>query len=78
MNLVELDRSVADLDAKAKQSKGKAKTDLDANLKEIHSDRGAFETDYKSLETATAATWDAATMRLDKEWTHLKALVDKA
>ncbi|HXN31066.1 MAG TPA: hypothetical protein VN894_04360 [Polyangiaceae bacterium] len=78
MNLVELDRTVSDLEAKAKQSKGKVRTDLDANLKEIHADRGAFATDYKSLETATASTWDEAKVRLDKEWTHLKALVDKA
>jgi hypothetical protein len=78
MNLVDLDHKVDDLQAKAKQSSGKAKTDLDANLKLIQVDRGAFETDYKSLETATAATWDGAKARLDKEWTQLKTRVDKA
>jgi hypothetical protein len=78
IKLVELDRSVSDLEAKAKKTMGKARTDLDANLREIQVDRGAFESDYKSLETATAATWDDAKVRLDKEWTHLKTLVDKA
>ncbi len=78
INLVELDRSVSDLEAKAKKTMGKARTDLDASIREIHVDRGAFESDYKSLETATAATWDDAKVRLDKEWTHLKTLVDKA
>jgi hypothetical protein len=78
MNLVDLDHKVDDLQAKSKQSSGKAKTDLDASLKQIHADRGAFETDYRSIETATAATWDGAKARLDKEWTQLKTLVDKA
>jgi hypothetical protein len=78
VNLVELDHSVNDLEAKAKQSNGKVRTDLDASLKQIHADRGAFQTDYMSLEAATASTWDEAKTRLDKEWTHLKTLVDKA
>jgi hypothetical protein len=78
MNLVDLDHKVDDLEAKAKQASGKARTELDANLKQIHADRGAFETDCKSLETATASTWDDAKARLDKEWTHLKTRVDKA
>jgi hypothetical protein len=77
-NLVELDRKVDDLETKAKKSSGKEKADLDANLKQIHTDRGTFETNYKSLEAATASTWDDAKARLDKEWTHLKTLVDKA
>ncbi len=78
MKLVELDRTVSDLEAKAKQAKGKTRTDLDANLKVIHADRGTFDTDYKSLDMATASTWDAARVRLDNEWSHLKTLVDKA
>jgi len=78
MNLIGLDHKVDDLEAKAKQSSGKARTELDANLKQIHADRGAFVTDYKSLDTATASTWDDAKARLDQEWTLLKTLVDKA
>jgi hypothetical protein len=58
VNLVDLDHHVDNLEAKAKESSGKARIELDASLKQIHADRGAFETDCKSLETATASTWD--------------------
>jgi hypothetical protein len=78
MNLIDLYHKVDDLEAKAKHSSGKARAELDANLKQIRTNRGAFETDYKSLDTATASTWDDAKAHLDKEWTLLKTLVDKA
>jgi hypothetical protein len=77
-NLVDLDHKVADLATKASQSSGKQRTDLDANLKLIHASRDAFARDYQSLDAAAASTWDGAKTRLDKEWTDLKALVDKA
>jgi hypothetical protein len=77
-NLVELDRRVVDLEAKAKTSTGKARTDLDASLKQIRSDRSTFDADWKLLEGATASTWDDAKAHLDTEWTHLKGLVDRA
>jgi hypothetical protein len=78
LNLVELDHHVDDLEAKAKRTIGKAKTDLDAHLKQIHADRSAFDTACKSLEAATAFTWDDAKARLDKEWIRLRDLVDRA
>ena len=78
MNLVGLDQRVSDLDGKSTQSQGVAKTTLDAILKQIHEDRSLLEADRKSLESTTAATWDDAKARLDKEWTHLSQLVDKA
>src|SRR5579864_5263342 len=78
LNLVELDRRVEGLEAKAKQSSGKARTQLDANLRQIHASRSEFDADCKSLETATASTWDDAKTRLDKEWIQLRTLVDKA
>jgi hypothetical protein len=77
-NLVDLDHKVADLAAKAGKSSGKQKADLDANLKVIYASRDAFGRDYQSLDVAAASTWDSAKTRLDKEWTDLKALVDKA
>jgi len=77
-DLVDLDKKVEELDAKAKKANGKAKTDLETALKQIRSSRDTFATDYKSIETASATTWDATKVRLDKEWTDLKALVDKA
>ncbi len=77
-NLVDLDHKVADLAAKASKSTGKQKVDRDANLKVIYASRDAFGRDYQSLDVAAASTWDSAKTRLDKEWTDLKALVDKA
>lgn len=77
-DMVTLDKKISDLDAKAATATGKAKTDLDASLRVIHADRERFGVDFRSLETATAVTWDGAKASLDKEWSALKALVDKA
>ncbi len=77
-NLVDLDQAVENLTAKAKQASGKEKTERDAGLKQIHASREAFWKDYQSLDSAMAATWDDAKARVDKEWTELKALVDRA
>ncbi len=77
-NLVDLDHRVDNLEAKALQSVGKARTDLDTSLRQIRAYRDAFQVDCKRLETATASTWDESKARLDKEWTDLQALVDKA
>jgi regulator of protease activity HflC (stomatin/prohibitin superfamily) len=78
LNLADLDKKIADLTAKATTETGKSKTDLDAKLKLIVPSRDAFVADYKSIETASATTWDATKARLDKEWTELKSSVDKA
>lgn len=75
-NLIELDRQVADLEAKAKKATAKAHADLNAKLKQVHARRDAFMSNYKALETATAITWDDTKVRLDKEWSELKALID--
>ncbi|HLK39713.1 MAG TPA: hypothetical protein VKU41_23315 [Polyangiaceae bacterium] len=77
-NLVELDHKVADLVAQESQSSGRRKSAFDTNLRQIHASRAAFEKDYQSLENTSASTWDDARARLDREWTDLKALVDKA
>jgi hypothetical protein len=77
-SLVGMDKKIGALDTKATTATGKDKSDLDTNLKQIHAARQSFDADYQTLETASATTWDAARARLDKEWTDLKALVDKA
>ncbi len=76
--LVDLDHKIADLEAKSKTSSGKKKADLDAQLTQIRAQRATFADDWKQLETASAATWDSTKARLDKEWTDLKSLVDRA
>ena len=74
--LVDFDKKVADLEAKAKKSRAKAKTDLELKVKQAKAGREAFLNEYKSLETASAATWDETKARLDKQWNDLKAMAD--
>ncbi len=76
--LVDLDRKVTILEGKGKYSVGKVKYDLETNLTQIRADRFAFTNDYKSLDTASSATWDVTKSRLDKKWVELVALVDKS
>ncbi len=77
-NLIGLDKDIANLDAKLKTATGKVKTDLEARLPGIRSQREAFSNEYKSLELASALTWDNAKTRLDKAWDELKKAVGKA
>jgi len=76
--LVSLDQKISDAEAKSRTAAGKAKTDLDARIKQIHAEREVFGNDFKGLTAETASTWDKATERLNKEWDHLKDLVDHA
>jgi hypothetical protein len=77
-NLVDLDQRVSNLDSRARLAAGTAKVDLDAKLRDIHARRDAFTVDYKALDAAAAATWDAVRTNLDREYTALKKLVDEA
>jgi hypothetical protein len=77
-DLIDLDKKIDNLEAKSKTATGKAKADLDANLTTIRARRTTFAQDMKALDTSTAVTWDDTKTRVDKEWTDLKALVDKA
>jgi hypothetical protein len=77
-DLVDLDRKIEELEARSKVASDKTKADIEANLVPIRVKRSAFMTDFDSLGTASATTWDDIRARLDKEWAELKALVDKA
>jgi len=77
-NLVELDKDIAELEAKSKTATGKVKASIDKRLPDIRTQREAFTNEYKSLELASALTWDDTKARVDKAWDGLKALVDKA
>jgi hypothetical protein len=77
-DLDSLDKDIAALDAKARTDTAKAKGGLSARLPAIHAQRDSFVNDFRSLESASAMTFDAAKDRLDKEWSSLKAAVDAA
>ena len=77
-DLIDLDKKIADLDVKAKKATGKAKMDLDARLTSIRASRQSFATDMTTIDTATAVQWDGVKAKADKDWSDLKALVDKA
>jgi hypothetical protein len=77
-DLVGIDKDIAALDAKATTLKGKAKTDLDAAMPNIRALRESVNDEYRSLELASALTWDDAKARVQKAVDNLKAAVDKA
>jgi hypothetical protein len=79
LDLEKLDQDIAGLDAKVKsQQTAKGKSDMQAKLSGIHAQRDAFASDFRSLDNATMATWDDAKLRVDKEWSDLRAAVEKA
>ena len=71
-NVDDLTKRLADLEVKAKTTPS-----LHATVATLRAQQDAFITDYQSLASASPATWDATKTRLDKEWTALKAAVDK-
>lgn len=77
-NLVKIDKNIADLDAKVLTAKGKAKADLDTNMPTVRSLRENVTTEYRSLELASALTWDDAKKRVDKAVDDLKQAIDRA
>jgi hypothetical protein len=77
-DLNDLDKKIADLEAKTKTSTGKGRADQRADSTAIRAKRHAFARDLESLEIATAATWDEAKANLDKDWDTLRGAVDKA
>ena len=76
-DLVKVDKSIADLDAKTLTAKGKTKAELDAALPNIRSLRETVTTEYRSLELASALTWDDAKARVNKAVDDLKKAIDK-
>jgi hypothetical protein len=73
--LVTLDEEVAKQVAKANVASGQTKEDLLAKIDRIRTARDAFGTDYNSLQSATAETWDDATSRVNTELAALKKMV---
>lgn len=76
-DVIDLDKKINVLEAKAKTATGKAKADLDANLASIRTRRASLATDVRGLETASATTWDDTKSRLEKQISDLKTAIDK-
>ncbi len=74
--LIEFDRSIAELELKAKKAVGQAHVDVHARLKKIRAQREVVAKSCKALETESAMTWDETKARVDREWTELKTLLD--
>jgi hypothetical protein len=76
-DLTKVDKNIADLEAKAKTEKGKTRAEIEAALPNIRSLRENVTTEYRSLELASAITWDDAKGRVDKAVDELKKAIDK-
>jgi hypothetical protein len=77
-DLVSMDKDIANVEAKSKTAKGKAKADIDAALPNIHTLRESVTTEYRSLDLSSAITWDNSKARVDKAVDDLKKAVSKA
>ena len=77
-NLDGLDKKLADVDGKAQKATGNARSSLAAKSHSLHAQRDAFARDVDSLESVSAADWDATKERVDREWSALKNGTDKA
>jgi hypothetical protein len=75
--LTDLDKKIADLEVKAKAEPAK-RAELDAKLADIRASREAFVNEYRTIETASATTWDDVKKRVDKSWEALEAKVNHA
>ena len=77
-DLVDIDRSIADMRASAATATGAAKVEDDRLLADVTTRREAVRTGFTSMTTGTAATWDATKASLDKAMDDLKAAVRAA
>ena len=76
--LVEIDKDIAGLEAKAKTATGKAKAEIDSKVPNIRSLREQVSSEYRSLELASALTWDDAKARVNKAVDDVKKAIDDA
>ena len=77
-DLVGVDKEIVELEAKAKTATGKSKATIESNLPNVRTLRENVANEYRSLELASAITWDDAKGRVDKAVDELKKAVDKA
>jgi hypothetical protein len=77
-DLDDLDAKIAKIEAKEKTAVGKTKDSLDSILPTIRTERASFASELRGLQSSTAATWDNAKEKMDKEWDSLQSTVDNA
>ncbi len=77
-DLISVDKSIVDLEAKSKTATGKAKAEIAAALPGIRSMRENVTAEYRSLEFSSALSWDESKGRVDKSFDDLKKAIDKA
>ncbi len=75
IDVLDLNRRVAEIDEKASTAKGKEKTDLDARLAVIRPQRDAFVRHVEALYSTAPSSWDGDKANLDKEWDALNKAV---
>jgi chromosome segregation ATPase len=77
-DLTDIDKRIADLDAKKLTATGKTRSDLDVSLTAVHGARERLTADFNNLGAASASTWDRAKANLDKEYSDLRSMIRKA
>jgi hypothetical protein len=77
-DLGDIDKRIANLEAKENTATGKTKADLEAEMPAILAQRDAYVRVLQNLDTATASTWDDAKANADRKWDSLKDAVSKA
>jgi vacuolar-type H+-ATPase subunit H len=78
LDLVSLDTKIMNLESKTRTLSGKGKTDLDARIGAILTERDTFVQHMTAVDTNVAGAWDSAKANLDKEWEALRSNVDHA
>ena len=76
-DLVDIDKKIDIATAKDKTLTGKKKSDMDANLATVRSQRAAFDQDVSAIDSATALQFDGLKDKTDKDLSNLKSVVDK-
>jgi biopolymer transport protein ExbB/TolQ len=77
-DVADVNKKIADLEAKHKTATGKEKAKLDANMPNLRARRDQFVIDMQRLDQTTPASWDGAKASLDKEWDSLKSAIDQS
>jgi hypothetical protein len=76
VKLAELDKKIADIEARARTATGKTKAELEATLQRIRDAHDRFDANFKAIESTSAAMWNDIKATLDKELSDIEALTN--